>query len=187
MSARGLFVVVFFAATVANGLNLFGGAKRTASKPAAAAVRSQVSTEAIQEVQAKFAKNLNNPLPPLRDLQAKFDILSSGLGGAEEKAATVCKLYPFVLYVDNSRLSENLRQLNEAWGPEKTSEVLLRNPNILSTAPQGYGSIAASLAKGNGNDIVGASYLIAATRPAGPVLLALLFAALAKAAIFGVN
>jgi hypothetical protein len=186
MSARVLIVVAFLLATVANGLNLFGGAKRTASKPAAAA-RSQVSTEAIQEVQAKFAKNLNNPLPPLRDLQAKFDILSSGLGGAEEKAATVCKLYPFVLYVDNSRLTENLRQLNEAWGPEKTSEVLLRNPNILSTAPQGYGSIAASLAKGNGNDIVGASYLIAATRPAGPVLLALLFAALAKAAIFGVN
>lgn len=185
MAAASIFAVLLLA-TVANtsALNLFGAAKRTASK--SAAVRSQVSTEAIQGVQAKFAKNMNNPLPPLDALQQKFDILAAGLG-AETKAATVCKLYPFVLYVDNSRLTENLRQLTEAWGLEKTSEVLLRNPNILSTAPQGYGSIAASLAKGNGNDIVGASYLIAATRPAGPFLLALLFLSLGKAVIFGVN
>jgi hypothetical protein len=145
-----------------------------------------VAKEALDQV-AKNWQSTKNPLPSLKEQESKFKILTSGLGNDETKAAKVLELFPQVLFVDSTRLRDNLELMASTWGVDKTCDVLLRNPNVLSTATKGYGSLEASLSKGQGGDIVGMSYVIAATRPAGPVLLGLLGIALLKAVIFGVD
>jgi len=147
------------------------------------AKRSALSTESIAALSKKFKR-----LPPQKDMEGKWDLLTKGLfNGDEAKTAEIVRQFPDVLRADPKRLSANIELMNDVWGNQKTSEVILRNPNILTTRTTGYGSLSASLEKGEGNDIVAVSYIIAATRPAGPVLLGGLFLALAKAAIFGIN
>ena len=164
----------------------FGGGKGSTTKITTSKPRSQLSTDAINAVSTRFSTMKNNKAPTVPELERKFDIIAAGFGQDEEKAVEVVKIFPYVLFADDTRLSDNLDLLNTSWGPEKAKQVILRNPNILSVATKGYGSLEASLAKGNGNDIVAASYVVGFTRPAGPLLLSLLFLALAKAAIFGV-
>jgi len=165
-------------------LNLFNFGKKSQSSPKPKTLpRSEISQSAIASLSKRFTR-----LPPQAELEGKWDLLTKGLfEGDETKTANIVAQFPDVLRSNPARLEANIQLLSETWGIQKASEVVLRNPNILTTPTYGYGSLSASLEKGNGNDIVAVSYLIAATRPAGPFLLAGLGLALAKAAIFGIN
>jgi hypothetical protein len=165
-------------------LNLFNFGKKSQSSASPKTLpRSEISKSSIASLSKRFTR-----LPPQAELEGKWDLLTKGLfEGDETKTANIVAQFPDVLRANPARLEANIKLLSETWGIQKASEVVLRNPNILTTPTYGYGSLSASLEKGNGNDIVAVSYLIAATRPAGPFLLAGLGLALAKAAIFGIN
>ena len=160
--------------------------RRLGSSTSLQAKLSQTGKEAVAAAAARFTNNKVRVFPAASEAEKRFELLAKSIG--DEKAASeIAQIFPDIFFVENKRLSENLELLVLNWGKEKTTEVLLRNPNILSVATRGYGSLEASLSKGGGGDMVGASYVVAATRPVGKILLGLLGAALLKAIIFGVE
>lgn len=160
----------------------FGGGK--------AAPPSKSSPEAVASVafvQKKFANYKNRKLESEAVLTSNFNALAKALGGDNTKAVKVVEIFPEVLSVDPKRIQDNVNLMSSKWGEEKATDVILRNPNILSIATTGYGSLTSSLNAGDGGDLVAASYVISLTRPVGPILITALILALAKAAIFGVD
>lgn len=134
---------------------------------------------------AFFKKQTPNPRPGGSydvtevELKARFDVLSN-LFKSESKALNVVQAVPAVLTVSKERVKANFEVYEAKWGYEKTCGVLLRNPNLFNVPTRGYGS-----AETSGEETIIVSYVVAATRPIGGVLLGLLFISLAKGVING--
>ena len=82
---------------------------------------------------------------------------------------------------DGQRITDNFNVYVEKWGFDKAKIVVMNNPALLQVKTTGYGSAEAAA-----DETVFLSYVVAATRPIGSVLLAGLALALGKAIIFGV-
>eukprot|EP00903_Cladosiphon_okamuranus_P017829 g16408.t1 len=84
----------------------------------------------------------------------------------EDNAVQMVKNSPSCLGYDASMFQATFEAFSEVFGEEETKGMVTRNPNLLAVRPTGFGG--AINAK---NDTMQMSYVIAATRPLGPVLL----------------
>jgi hypothetical protein len=115
----------------------------------------------------------NNPskkrLTDITPEQAKksFNELARLYG--DERALGMVKAQPICLAFDSTRFSATCDAWTEVFGLEKTQEMVARNPGLLAVRP-------GEAAKASDSTMV-FSYIVAATRPLGPVLLVTLLLA----------
>jgi hypothetical protein len=122
----------------------------------------------VPQVDGKTYKNPGKGLSDITEKQAReaFAELSKLYGA--ESALEMCKAFPLCLALNKAQFSPALKEYAIIFGEDEAKAMVCRNPNLLAVRP-------AEAAKANGQTMQ-ASYLIAVTRPAGPILLALLAA-----------
>ena len=81
----------------------------------------------------------------------------------EAEALEMCKALPAVLAFDKKNFAPSLKEFGKIFGDDEAKEMVMRNPGLLAIKP---GDAATST-----DQTMQLSYAVAATRPAGPVLL----------------
>lgn len=153
---------------------MFGGSpKKTPpgekSKKSRTAAKMTAEDEAVSIFKAKFAK-IRKKTPIIEsNLRLTFREMCKVYG--TDNALTMVKNLPKVLEFNRKNFQPTFEILcNKFDGKDNTLAMLLRNPGLLNLRPQGYCS-----AEDAGDETMTFSYIIAYTRPAGPLLLTLFF------------
>lgn len=114
------------------------------------------------------------------ELKAVFSELSKVYG--EEEALAMVKINPIVLCAQKSNFAPSLANLSENFGEESARAMVKRNPGLLFLKP--YGQFSAETTD---TATLVFSYVVAATRPVGPLLQILLLFGLLSPAIEGMT
>lgn len=109
----------------------------------------------------------------------RFAFLNSVIGD-EDLTIQAINNAPLVLTISEGRVIDNFDVYKEIYGLEKATGLIVRNPLILQVPTRGYGS-----AETSGDETILMSYVVAATRPIGGPLLALLGFLLAYKPLIG--
>jgi hypothetical protein len=99
-----------------------------------------------------------------KDLKAGFKELAKAYG--EANALQMVKDLPIVLAFNRNNFGPSLKELAKTFGDEEAKAMVQRNPGLLVIKPTGAGG-----ADSVDDTAMKFSYVVAATRPAGPFLL----------------
>jgi hypothetical protein len=99
-----------------------------------------------------------------KDLSASFVELSKLYG--DENALNMVKALPIILAANRKNFKPSLAVFSETFGREEAMAMVQRNPGLLFLPPTGAGGADTA-----DNLTMQFSYIVAATRPAGPLLL----------------
>uniref|UniRef100_A0A7R9UE42 PSI-F n=1 Tax=Pinguiococcus pyrenoidosus TaxID=172671 RepID=A0A7R9UE42_9STRA len=141
------------------------------------------SSSAAVEV---FKKRYAAPKPGTRydveeaKLKSTYKSIAKVYG--DDNALEMVKAVPGCLAFDPSNFQGTYDVFCETFGEDKAKGMVRRNPNLLAVKPDGWGG-----ATGAKDDTFYMSYVIAFTRPLGPVLLAGLIAALSVPLVEGLT
>lgn len=155
--------------------NIGGGGKAPAAPRGA-------SKEATDNAIAAYNKKWGKARPGTRysrteaELSSAFNQIAAVYG--EDNATKMVDAVPDCLSYNPANFKPSFDAFVEALGEDDAKGMVTRNPNLLAVPPTGYGG-----ADKTGKDALYLSYVIAATRPLGPVLLATLFFLLSVPAI----
>lgn len=105
------------------------------------------------------------------ELKLTYQRLASVYG--EDIAFEMCRRNPSCLAYNRNHFQPSLDAFSAKFGEEEARAMVFRNPNLLAVPPTGY-----KAADAVGDDAMLLSYVVAATRPLGPVLLPAFFLAL---------
>lgn len=106
-------------------------------------------------------------LTDISPAQAKQAFLELARLYGEERALAMVKAQPLCLAFDVKNFAKSLAAWAEVFGLEAAQEMVARNPGLLAVRPDEATNATDST--------MAFSYIVAATRPLGPVLLAGLF------------
>jgi hypothetical protein len=112
-----------------------------------------------------------------KDARAAFQILSKVYGA--QNALAMTKAQPLCLSFDRNIFAATLEEYAQIFGREEAIAMVCRNPGLIAVRP-------AEAAKATGLTMQ-ASYVVAATRPLGSVLLVILLALVMVPAIEGIT
>mmetsp|Transcript_6522 Transcript_6522/g.9449 ORF Transcript_6522/g.9449 Transcript_6522/m.9449 type:complete len:238 (+) Transcript_6522:52-765(+) len=84
----------------------------------------------------------------------------------EDNALQMTKGEPAILAFDKKNFAPSLKEYGKIFGVEEAKAMVIRNPGLLAVKPTGYGGADAA-----NDQTMQLSYVVAATRPAGPFLL----------------
>ena len=133
---------------------------------------NSIAGQDLYQGEKKGASAAKPPLNQVTDAQlgATFNTIASLYGG-EARALNMVKAAPVVLSRDPSMFTATkeafLAAFDGKYTERQVEDMVIRNPNLLSLRPTGYGG-----ADKSGDETMFMSYVVAVTRPAGPVLLA---------------
>jgi hypothetical protein len=129
----------------------------------------------LDRTKLKKVESTGKRLTDISEEQAKasFAQLAKLYGG--ERALDVVTALPICLAFDSKLFAGSLKAWSEIFGPEEAKEMVRRNPGLLAVRPTDAASATDTTMK--------FSYLVAYTRPLGPVGLPLLFVLLLTPAI----
>ena len=123
----------------------------------------------IDGTQYRVAK-MDDPVGPRfserdpKDLQATYQALAKVYG--DEAALQMVKDLPIALAFNRNWFAPSLKEFAKTFGEEEAKAMVSRNPGLLALPPTGAGGADSAT-----DQTMQFSYLVAATRPAGPFLL----------------
>jgi len=157
---------------VPNSINQKSGFPGNTRTPVSLHVTSkQAADDLVDAFKKKFsARRKKRPIDE-KVLRKTFTEMAKVYG--LENAIVMANTELRTLEMDPSYFKGTYDIFCETFGKEDAIEMVKRNPGLLATAPDGYGS-----AETAGPETMFLSYVVAATRPAGPLLLSLLISLL---------